>query len=278
MAYSAAIDRAHPTAFFFLLDQSGSMDDPWGGAESSRKKSHAVSDAINKLLQNLVIKCARETGVYDYFDVGIVGYGVNVTSAWAGSLAGRELVSISQIASSPARVEERMRKVDDGAGGLAEERIKFPVWFDPVANGGTPMCQAFQYVQRLVEQWVAAHPESYPPIVINITDGESTDGDPSELASRLRSVSTLDGSALLFNLHLSSTQSSPILFPADEHSLPDQYAKLLFGMSSVMPSGMRALASAEFSVSERSRGYIFNSDLVSLIRFLDIGTRPANLR
>jgi hypothetical protein len=27
-----------------------------------------------------------------------------------------------------------------------------------------------------------------------------------------------------------------------------------------------------------SRGFVFNADLVSVIRFLDIGTRPANMR
>ena len=61
--------------------------------------------------------------------------------------------------------------------------------------------------------------------------------------------------------------------------MPDQYAKSLFAMSSTMPPSMRAAAASDgFVVSEESRGYVFNSDLVSVIRFLDIGTRPSNLR
>ena len=146
MAYSAEINRANPTAFFFLLDQSGSMGDAFGGSEASRKKSAGVADAVNKLLQNLSIKCARETGVYDFFHIAIVGYGVGVAPAWSGALGGREVVPISEIASNPSRIEQRVRKSDDGAGGIIEESVKFPVWFDPVANGGTPMCKAFVIV------------------------------------------------------------------------------------------------------------------------------------
>lgn len=279
MAYSAEINRTNPTALFFLLDQSGSMGDPFGGGESAKKKADGVADAVNKLLQNLTIKCTKDLGVYDYFHIAIVGYGHGVTSAWAGALAGRELVPISDIANNPARIEQRTRKTDDGAGGLIDETIRFPVWFDPVSNGGTPMCQALDYARGLVTRWIGDHPKSYPPIVINITDGESTDGDPGVAADAIRQLNTSDGDVLLFNLHISSTNSAPITFPDADGALPDQYAKLLFRMSSTMPPGMRSAASADrFSVSEASKGYVFNADLVSLIRFLDIGTRPANLR
>jgi len=32
------------------------------------------------------------------------------------------------------------------------------------------------------------------------------------------------------------------------------------------------------NVSENTRGFAFQADLVTLIKFLDIGTRPSNLR
>jgi hypothetical protein len=61
--------------------------------------------------------------------------------------------------------------------------------------------------------------------------------------------------------------------------LPDKYAKLLFKMSSVLPEYMRTIAQQEgFSTSDSTRGFVFNADIVSVIRFLDIGTRPSNLR
>jgi hypothetical protein len=71
--YSAEISRANPSCFVFVVDQSGSMGDAWGGESSGRKKADGVADAINRLLQDLVIKCAKEEGVRDYYSVGVIG-------------------------------------------------------------------------------------------------------------------------------------------------------------------------------------------------------------
>jgi len=277
--YSAEISRGSPSCFLFLIDQSGSMDDPFGGGEEGRKKSDGVADAINRLLQNLVIKCAKSEGVRDYFHVGVLGYGSTVGPAFGGSLAGRELVPISLIADHPARVEERTKKVDDGAGGLVDQTVKFPVWFDPAARGATPICQVLKQAIAILESWLAQHPSCFPPIVINITDGESTDGDPTQVASELRGLSSQDGNSLFFNVHLSSSRSDPIEFPDGGSALPDEYAQLLFHLSSALPEYMRKVAQQEgYQVTDGARGFVFNADMVSVIRFLDIGTRPSNLR
>src|SRR3990172_8661735 len=188
MPYTAEISRANPSCFLFLIDQSGSMADPFGLSESNKKKADGVADAINRLLQNLVIKCAKEEGVRDYYHVGVVGYGAHVGPAFSGSLAGREFVPVSEIGNMPARGEGRTKKVDDGAGGLVDQSIRFPIWFDPMANGGTPMCQALGLAQSMLQGWLAQHPGCFPPIVINITDGEATDGDPSAAADAIRKL------------------------------------------------------------------------------------------
>ncbi len=50
-------------------------------------------------------------------------------------------------------------------------------------------------------------------------------------------------------------------------------------MSSPLPEHIRSAAEQEgYAISENSRGFVFNADIVSVIRFLDIGTRPSNLR
>lgn len=279
MPYTAEISRANPSCFVFLIDRSGSMDDPFGAGESTRKKADGVADAVNRLLQNLVIKCAKSEGVRDYYHVGVIGYGSSVGPAFSGALAGRELVPISEIADHPARIEERSKKVDDGAGGLVDQTVKFPVWFDPAAHGGTPMCEALTRARELVSGWLTQHPGSFPPIIINITDGESTDGDPTSVADSIKALDTGDGNPLLFNVHLSSHPSAPVEFPDSESGLPDQYAQLLYRLSSPLPPYMRGIAGQEgYTVSDGTRGFVFNADIVSVIRFLDIGTRPANLR
>jgi hypothetical protein len=281
MPYSAEISRTNPSCFLFLIDQSGSMAEPFG-AQPDKKKAHEVATAINRLLQTLVLRCAKGQEVLDRFHVGVIGYGhTTVAPAFGGALAGQALVPVSKLASSPLRVELRSKKVDDGSGGLIEQKVKFPVWFDPAANGQTPMCQAFDMAWNNLNDFVGQYPACFPPILINITDGRATDGDPEPHARCVRDLASRDGNVLLFNVHLSARRDKPIELPDAEERLPDDFAKLLFRISSVLPPTMQETARREgYLVTDKTRGFVFNADLVSVIRFLDIGTRidTRNLR
>ena len=277
MPYQAEISRSNPTSFLFLIDQSGSMEDPWAGSDG-QSKADALATVINRLFTEIVIKCSKDEGVRNYFEIGVLGYGDKVTSALSGTFGERVFVPVSEIADAPIRVEDRVQKVSDGAGGLVEQSVKFPVWFQPHARGGTPMCEALTRARDYLAGWIAAHPRAFPPIVFNITDGEATDGDPSAAAAALRDLATDDGNALLFNVHLSSHRGK-VELPDSEEGLADDFARRLFRMSSVLPPHLQAEARAEgYQVSERTRGFVFNADLAAVIQFLDIGTRPANLR
>lgn len=282
--YTEEISRAKPSCFLFLIDQSDSMNDSFGGTE--KRKADGVATVINRLLSDVVIKCSKgEDKPRDYYHVGVIGYGFDVNEvgpAFVGALAGRELVPISEVALNPARIEERKSKEADDTGRIIEVPAKFAVWFDPIAVNGTPMCRALREARRIVEGWVNQYPNSYPPTVINVTDGESTDGDPAQEAAAITSIANVNGShALLFNVHISSRRADPIVFPDKEEGLPDEYARLLFNMSSVLPEPIREAARDEIKdkpIGDQARGFAFNADMVELIRFLDIGTRPSTLR
>ncbi|AGC44639.1 hypothetical protein MYSTI_03327 [Myxococcus stipitatus DSM 14675] len=279
MAYSAEISRTQPACILILVDQSGSMEEPFGGPGGTRQKAEGVADVTNRLLQNLVVRCAREDGIRDYFHLGVLGYGEHVGSAFSGPLAGRGLVPVSEIGHAPARLEERTREREDGMGGLVREKVRFPIWFEPKAHGPTPMCQVLGRATEWVREWMRQHPESFPPIVVNISDGQPTDGDPTAAAAALRSVRGEDGAVLLLNVHLSSIPAQPIQFPDAEVVLPDAHARLLFDLSSPLTPGMRDAAREEgHAVRDGARAFTFNADIVSLIKFLNIGTRPGNLR
>ena len=103
---------------------------------TGEKKKQVVADAINRLPYNTVLRCAKEDGVRPYFDVGVWSYGGNeeVKPAF-----GFDLLSIKEIADKPKRTEMRKRRIPDGAGSVYEEEFQLPVWFDPIANGKTPM-------------------------------------------------------------------------------------------------------------------------------------------
>lgn len=287
MAYSAEISRTAPTAFLFLLDQSASMQDAFGGArqkgDAAPSKARVLADTVNKLLQNLILRCAKEDGVRDYFHVGVIGYGQRVQPVVrpAPDQGSTDvLIPISHLAEQPLRMEQRTKEVPDGSGGVTKRRVQTPIWFDPQAKNGTPMCQALDLAAQTVRDWIDLHPHNYPPIVLNVTDGEATDGDPLQYAQQVRSFATDDGDVLLFNIHLSESEEPAVELPDAMGELPDdEYARQLYQMSSTLPFSMRAAAEQEgYRVTLDTRGFVFNADPVALVRFLEIGTRPSTLR
>jgi hypothetical protein len=277
MSYTAEISRSNPTAFLFVVDQSGSMSDK---LSTERSKADQVADVLNRTLATLITRCTKSEGTRNYFDIGVIGYGdKGAYNGFQGELGNSILHPISAIEAAPLKIEERKKKMDDGAGGVIEQTIKFPVWFEPKSGGGTPMCQAITRAAEELVAWCDAHPQCYPPTVLHITDGESTDGDPESLASQLKQIQTNDGSVLLFNLHVSASGGAPVQFPASESTLSDEYAKLLFRMSSELPEHLIRFAQEKgFNVSMESRGFMFNADAVQIVDFFDIGTRAAQLR
>ena len=214
MTYQAEISRDNPACFLFVIDQSGSMDEK---SENGRSKAQFVADVLNKTFYTLGTNCSKADGVRNYFDIGVVAYGgAGVGSGFHGVLSEGMVHSISTISENPIRIEERAKKIDDGAGGIIEQKTKFPIWFDPQNQGGTPMRAALTRTLELAADWCDAHMSSYPPTILHVTDGQSTDGSPEEVADGLRQISTADGRCLLFNLHVSAQSGQEVLFPTTE--------------------------------------------------------------
>lgn len=276
MPYVAEISRTNPTCLLFLIDQSSSMDGPFGG-QPGKKKSEGVADAINRLLQNLVLKCAKASGVRDYFQIGFIGYGTDVKPILVGTSLSRPLLPISAIANAPMRVEQRKRTVDDGTGKKIEQTFRFPIWFEPVAGGKTAMNEAMVMAKEIVGGFLALYPDCFPPLVLNLTDGQPTDANPLAVAQVIKNLRSSDGAVLLLNAHLSSSADPAIAFPTLEDGLPDVFSKLLFRMSSLLPGPMVQAAQEEgYALKGPARGFVFNADLVAVTRFLEIGTRVAS--
>ena len=212
----------------------------------------------------------------NYFDVGVIGYGgLGIGPGLGGALAGSIVNPITAIANSPLRIEDRTRIDDDGAGDVLERRIKFPVWFEPTSSGGTPMCAGLTKAAEALVQWCDTHPNSYPPTVLHVTDGASTDGDPESVASALQRISSGDGECLLFNIHVSTQQGETVQYPSSDAALPDSYGKLLFRMSSVLPAHVSKIAVDKgYRLTEGAKGFMFNADPKDIANFFDIGTRP----
>ena len=286
--YTAEISRKNPGDILLLLDLSSSMNEPFGGDPEQKKKAKQLADVINeRFLLETITWCTKEGSVRHYFDLGIIGYRTDekgtplVESVFTQEpLKGKELIPIDEIYKNPLRFEERIEEKEG-------EKIvkKRPIWFDPIAEGGTPMCEALRRAAGIVDAWVKEHPKSFPPIVINVTDGMPTD-DPDEEnfstvvkeAERLKGISTEDGNTLLFNLHISSQPGSPVLFPNSDEGLPDKYARMLFQISSILPESMINFGkSSGMELNPNARGFVFNGDMDSVYKMIDIGTRVHKL-
>ena len=279
--YSQEISRQNKACFLFLLDQSFSMEEPLGS--SSNRKCDELVTAINGWLQNMAIRASGDEGIKDWMDVGVFGYRTDqsanpiIESALLGPLAGRTLVSITDIGANPARIDSRAQFIpDEETGEMIELPCEVPVWVDPVTEGGTPMCHMLYRAHEILSQWIAQHPRSFPPIVVQITDGESQDGDPTAYADAVKNLATEDGNVLLLNCHLSMTAADPFMFPSSSEGLPDELARVLFEMSSVLPDPFVRHATMEgFELQPGARGMAFNADMVCLIQFLNMGTQAA---
>lgn len=281
MPYTRRIDSNHPACFLVLLDQSGSMAGDFpagtGPGAGSLPKAQAVADAVNRIFQQLVLTCASGSSFKDRFHLGVVAYGEG-GAALPGGFTG--LKSISELASTPLRVETRGKQVPDGAGGLVEQTVRFPIWFEPRADGGTPMKAATDLAYGLLEPWVQANPDSFPPVVINITDGESTDGDPGPGFERIRTLATSDGHVLVFNLLLSERAcGGTVAWPTDPSAVPAGPLRSLVEASSELPEIMRSLGqkNCDLPLAPGCRGVVLNGSFQDVVKMLKIGTLPGTV-
>ncbi|TAE30630.1 MAG: hypothetical protein EAZ91_09870 [Cytophagales bacterium] len=113
--YTALITRSSPTAFLFLIDQSGSMGEPIVYDGVTCTKADAVARVVNQTVYELVNRCVKGNEVRRYYDIALIGYGGDEASLlWEGNLAGQNWVSPDDLytnpkAFTPVEVENRIR-------------------------------------------------------------------------------------------------------------------------------------------------------------------------
>ncbi|MCC8087674.1 MAG: hypothetical protein LIO79_00130 [Rikenellaceae bacterium] len=281
--YSARITRENPSAFVIMLDISGSMDDMVFFDGRNMRKQEAVTQAINDFIAEIVARCKREDGYRDYIDLAILGYGGDkVISLLPGSADDEFFRTTSELARmrTSKTTVSKPRLMPDGSQTVVS--LEKRVWIKSVAQGKTPMFKCFLYTYDLLKQWLVNHKNKhcFPPIVINITDGEATDAEPHDLINitdKIKSLCTKDGNILIFNLYLSSdTEARSVFLPSSEDELPSTpYAQLMYETSSILPE---IFVSENNSGKERMcRGVCYNASLENLVNMLNIGTINVNM-
>lgn len=284
--YTAQVTRETPTAFIFLVDQSASMDRTtlFGGRQMPL--SEAVTDIVNRSLHELVLRCVKGNEVRHYYDIAVLGYHTEVRSAWEGALADKAFVSPEDLRANPYKIvtkreEKRTRR------GVEEKEVERIYWIEKYDKGtATHLHTAMQRAKNLLQEWITRHEGKmcYPPTIINITDGEyngCSDDDIQQLANEIKSLDTIDGNVLFFNVHISpTTDEHRLLFPVNKSEVEgNSCAEKLYEISSLLPQryshpieNIMQLSSSQ----HRRRGLVMNADMNVLIKVLEIGT-PTNI-
>ena len=283
--YTQSITRERRTAFVIAIDCSGSMVEEITFDSRKMSKSEAVSEVTNRLIFELIERARRSDGVRDYYDVSVVGYsGEGVCSMLDGAA---DFVPIDTLSAMDVSVKERMVECRLPSGEVALRRVATPCWVKPCANGETPMFEALLYIRDILSKWVCRvdNVDSFPPMVFNITDGESSDASPQELLAvceQIKSLHTTDGNVLLVNIHITNSScNQPLIFPTQEQaSYINRYAQLLYDASSQMPECMNDAIRGMKHCGARPpfRGMSCNASIVELLTIFNIGSMSIQIQ
>lgn len=275
--YQAQITRAHKGAIIILLDRSGSMAEDVIFEGRRTTKAEALCDVTNLLIEEVINISHRDRYIGDYFDIGVIGYSGNE----ARSLLAKDMNRIVDLDSINTTLKNIQLQRTLPSGEHCSTLVDRRQWIMPEAKGRTPMGAALKMAKRMCQTWCRKHRESFPPIVINITDGEATDASNEELsalAEGVKSVGTLDGKTLLMNIHIISEYDAPtevIRFPSESDPLPvNRHAKLLYNISSQFPETYNSQITdlREGEGTPPFRAVCFNSSLGELFSLLSIGS------
>ncbi|MBK8807205.1 MAG: VWA domain-containing protein [Bacteroidales bacterium] len=257
---------ATPGYIIFLVDQSGSMNEPY---PEKGNKANFTSMVINRTINELINVNMAGDKVKDRVFISIIGY---------GNPSINEIRSdyISKYAESPIRIETGKQKVSDGNGGLIEMDVQNPIWLEPTASQLTPMGSALEFAKKLVEGWMSKKPDNPAPVIINISDGLPYPDDEEQkslkVSKEIMALSCSDGTPIIFNAHLGDSNSKCIC-PESIGELPDDQAKFLFEISSKVPDTyIDAAQKQALAVKANSKGFVSNADPETFIKFINFGS------
>lgn len=275
MSHTARINETESALFVVMIDQSGSMSEPYA-PDGARTKAEVVAEVCNRTLSELVARCRDGNRWRHYFDVSVVGYsGLGVYSLLP---EGAWLLSPAQLVASAVAKKTIQNTCKSATGASITIHSSYKVWVKAHAEGKTPMYAAFERLTEILFSWRATRRslDGFPPTIINITDGEPTDATHEQLrllVDRLERYGTTDGEPIIFNVHISSNNSASVLFPTSHDELPDE-GHLLFHLSSLVPESYRAEMGDTHPArhSPDMRAMAYNASLDDLVRVMNIGS------
>ena len=271
--YEKQWSSANPGLLIIMLDQSGSMNNPYIDGES---QASFASKAVNKVISAIIDKNYHGDKPKDRCFIAVIGYATEAKLLKHGML--------SEFAQQPLKVEKIKKKVPDGTGGFIEvDNVPMPIWFEPEAGGVTNMAAAFKIAAQLINDYFKANSDSPAPVIINISDGapciwNGTEAvldldETTKIAQSIMATSCEDGNVLIFNAHIEANGFN-VQLPNDKNMLPNlDGAHFLFDISSEIPEAYKKAAEkSNLTVKNGSKGCMIACDAEGLVKLIDFGS------
>lgn len=238
MPYQTKATSATPALVIYLLDCSGSMQDPLDGVP----KIDHVNNALAGVLERMTQRSTKGEVISARYRLAFIAYNDQPIDLLGG-----------------------IKTIDEV---MAKGRPRL------TPGGRTDSAAAFAYARDLLRKelpGIAGHPA---PMICHLTDGQFTGSDPLPVAQEIMQMANADGSILVENIYVERNLTlQPILdtekWPgvSDESEISDVYARKLFAISSPLPDGYAAtIADDGYALRAGSRMLIpgTSKDLIEL--------------
>lgn len=233
--YSSIISEGNPVGVFFILNQSDPTKEIISFDSTEMSKASAECGIIDQVINELIVQNTSNGVIDDRYNIAVLGYGDYVFNC----LKGKGIQSLNELNDNPIFVKTHIKEIRTRQGAKTIEQ-KRPVWVKPRSRGGAYLNKALNSVKKLVDKWTEEHMDSFPPIIIHITEYRyhgAEDSEMIQLAKEIKSLLTNDGNALFFNIHLTWNENTvPVVFPSNESKISESYyGSMYYLMSSVLP-------------------------------------------
>ncbi|MBV9690301.1 MAG: VWA domain-containing protein [Ktedonobacteraceae bacterium] len=227
-----------PALVIYLIDASNSMNERCG----QTSKIDVVNKALLAAMKDMVRQSLRDQIVRPRYKIAIFAYSTEVIDVLHGIRTITELVPTG----TPTIV----------------------------ACGQTNTESGFAAVERLLQIHLQEFENCPAPLVCHLTDALLNTGDPQPIVQRIKAMQVADGPVLVENVYVADNmlrksvrdwRKWPGVHKADQ--LTNEYAKLLYSMSSPLPELYRQnINNAGYNLQSGAALFFpgLNSDLVRL--------------
>jgi hypothetical protein len=197
------VNTQDPACIIFLVEQS---DMPNKTGISGYSLSFEMKRIVDLAIDKLVKSNSKGDEVLPRVKIGVFGYS-DTHFSWRLNL-NRDECGLKMLSNEFHMVKEEY--VDD------KLELFIPSYFLEKNHGKEDMASGISNLIEIVEEFVVKHPESVPPIVYHLTQGNIQHSQKKNVLAameELKSIATSTGNTMLFNIRINSDLEEPLIFP-----------------------------------------------------------------